>query len=58
MSNPWKEKVLKFNRKRKSEEEKAFELDTLLERIKAMPKGQLKKLVEDVPGLEELLNKY
>lgn len=58
MPNPWKDKVLKFNRKRKAVDEKALDLDTLIAAIKAMPPGQRKKLVEDVPGLEALLDKY
>lgn len=58
MPNPWKDKVLKFNRKRKAVDEKALDLDTLIAAIKALPPGQQKKLVENVPGLEEMLDKY
>lgn len=58
MPNPWKDKVLKYNRKRKAVDEKALDLDTLIAAIKALPPGQQKKLVENVPGLEALLEKY
>ena len=56
--NPWKSKVLKFNQKRKTADEKALDLDALLEAVNSLPPGQKKKLVADVPGLEDVLNKY
>ena len=52
--NPWKEKVLIFNRKRKAADEKAGDLQKLLQ---ALPPGQVKNLMKDtVCG--EILRKY
>ena len=44
MDNPWKEKVLAFNRRRKTAQEKAEDLHALLS---ALPPGQKKRLLED-----------
>lgn len=44
MANPWKEKVLAFNRKRAEADEKASDLMTLLN---ALPPGQVKNLLKD-----------
>ena len=54
MANPWKEKVLSFNRKRAEADEKASDLMTLLN---ALPPGQVKNLLkDDVCGA--ILEKY
>ena len=54
MPNPWKSKVLAFNRKRAEESEKANDLMTLLD---ALPPGQVKNLLKD-ETCAAILNKY
>lgn len=44
MANPWREKVLKFNRKRKETDEKASDFEKLMQ---ALPPGQRKQLLKD-----------
>lgn len=44
MANPWREKVMKYNRKRKAADEKAADLVALLD---ALPPGQRKQLLKD-----------
>lgn len=43
-SNPWKQRILAFNRKRAEADEKANDLVILLN---ALPSGQLKQLMKD-----------
>jgi hypothetical protein len=52
--NPWKEKVLGFNRKRKAANEKAGDLERLLA---ALPPGQVKNLMKN-SACKEILRKY
>lgn len=47
MGNPWKTKVLEFNRKRLVEGEKASDMDVLMTEITKLPPGQLKKVLTD-----------
>ena len=54
MANPWKAKVLAFNRKRAEADEKAADLLTLLN---ALPPGQLKNLFKN-ETCAAILNKY
>lgn len=54
MPNPWKEKVLAYNRKRAKADEKAADLLTLLD---ALPPGQVKQLLKD-EQCAAILNKY
>jgi hypothetical protein len=54
MTNPWKSKVLTFNRKRAEEGEKSEDLMTLLD---ALPPGQVKNLLKD-ETCAAILNKY
>ena len=54
MPNPWRTKVLAFNKTRKEQDEKANDLLTLLE---AMPPGQKKQLLKD-GTCAAILNKY
>lgn len=54
MANPWKSKVLAYNRKRAEADEKAQDLLTLLD---ALPPGQRKQLLKD-PACSAILNKY
>lgn len=52
--NPWRERVLRFNRKRKAVNEQAGDFEKLLQ---ALPPGQVKNLMKDsVCG--EILRKY
>lgn len=54
MPNPWKEKVLKYNKTRKEQDEKANDLLTLLE---ALPPGQRKQLLKNAT-CAAILEKY
>lgn len=54
MPNPWKEKVLAFNRRRAEADEKANDLMTLLD---ALPPGQRKQLLKD-EKCAEILRKH
>ena len=44
MANPWKQKVLAYNKERAADREKADDLMTLLS---ALPPGQVKNLMKD-----------
>lgn len=44
MSNPWKKKVLAFNQKRKEKDEKAADVDILVQGMLQLPPGQRKKV--------------
>ena len=47
--NPWREKVLAFNRAAAEKREKASDLEKLIAAMAQLPPGQLKKvLTEDV----------
>ena len=48
MANPWKARVLAFNRRRQEEGEKAGDMDVLITAMMKLPPGQLKKLLSDV----------
>jgi len=49
VSNPWKKRVLAFNQKRRDMDEKAADVDVLVQAMLELPPGQLKKLFsEDV----------
>lgn len=54
MPNPWKKKVLAYNKTRKEQDEKASDLLTLLE---ALPPGQRKQLLKD-KTCAAILEKY
>lgn len=54
MPNPWKDKVLAFNRQRKKDGEKASDLMKLLA---ALPPGQVKNLMKD-ESCATILRKY
>ena len=56
MANPWKEKVLAFNRKRAEEGKKASDMDVLIAALLKLPPGQLKKILTD--DVLEVLKKY
>lgn len=54
MPNPWKEKVLAYNRERAADREKADDLMTLLA---ALQPGQVKNLLKD-EACAAILRKY
>ena len=54
MPNPWKQRVLAYNKKRAEADEKAADLMTLLN---ALPPGQLKNLMKD-ETCAAILRKY
>ena len=54
MSNPWKMKVLAYNKERDADREKADDLMTLLS---ALPPGQVKNLMKD-ETCTAILRKY
>ena len=54
MPNPWKQKVLAYNRERAADREKAGDLMTLLS---ALPPGQVKNLLKD-ETCAAILRKY
>lgn len=57
MHNPWKERVLSFNQKRKAEGEKAEDMDVVIRKLGELPPGQLKKMLTD-EELCAVLRKY
>ena len=57
MSNPWKDKVLAFNKRRAAEGEKASDMDVVIRKLGELPPGQLKKLLTD-EELCAVLRKY
>lgn len=57
MSNPWRDKVLAYNRKRKAEGDKASDMDVVISKLGELPPGQLKKLLTD-EELCAVLRKY
>ena len=54
MPNPWKQRVLAYNKKRAQADEKAADLMTLLN---ALPPGQIKNLMKD-ETCAAILQKY
>lgn len=56
MPNPWKNKVIAFNRQRKAQDEKAADVDVLVQAMLDLPPGQLKKLLSD--DVKAVLKKY
>lgn len=57
MANPWKQKVLAYNRKRKAEGEKAGDMEIVIGKLMELPPGQLKNLITD-KELAAVLRKY
>lgn len=57
MANPWKERILAFNRIRKDEGEKASDMQIVASKLAELPPGQLKKLLND-EELCAVLRKY
>ena len=57
MANPWKAKVIAYNKSRKAEGEKASDMDVLINALAKLPPGQLKKILSD-EELCAVLRKY
>lgn len=57
MANPWKARVLAYNRTRAAEGEKASDMDVVISKLGELPPGQLKKLLTD-EELCAVLRKY
>lgn len=57
MANPWRDKVLAYNRKRADEGRKATDMDVVISKLSELPPGQLKKLLAD-EELCAVLRKY
>lgn len=57
MANPWKGKVLAFNKRRAEADGKASDMDVVIRKLGELPPGQLKKLLTD-EELCEVLRKY
>lgn len=54
--NPWKEKVLAYNRAVAAKGEKASDLEKLIAAMAQLPPGQLKKMLTD--DVVAILQKY
>ena len=47
MANPYKQRVLAFNKKRREEGKKASDMEIIASKLATLPPGQLKKLLDD-----------
>ena len=47
MANPWKDRVIAFNKKRKEADEKANDMQIIAGKIAKLPAGQLKKILDE-----------
>lgn len=47
MANPWKDRVIAFNKKRKEADEKANDMQIIAEKIAKLPPGQIKKILDE-----------
>lgn len=56
-NNPWKDKVLAFNRKRADDGAKASDMDIVIRKLSDLPPGHLKKLLTD-EEMVAVLRKY
>lgn len=56
MPNPWKDKVLAYNRHRKEVDIKTADLDVIVAEMGKLPPGQLKKVL--TPEVIAVLEKY
>lgn len=57
MADPWRDKVLAFNKRRADEGRKATDMDIVISKLSELPPGQLKKLLAD-EELCAVLRKY
>ena len=56
MANPWKERVLAYNKAMAERGEKAGDMDVLIAALSKLPPGQLKKVLTD--EVMQVLAKY
>ena len=47
MANPWKKRAFEYNRKLAEEREAAADMQTIAQKLKQLPPGQLKKILDD-----------
>ena len=47
MANPWKDRVIAFNKRRKETDEKANDMQIIARKIAKLPPGQLKKILDE-----------
>lgn len=47
MGNPWRDRVLAYNKTLAERKEKAEDMDIIVEAMLALPPGQLKKFLSD-----------
>ena len=47
MANPWKDRVIVFNKKRKEADEKANDMQIIAEKMAKLPAGQIKKILDE-----------
>lgn len=46
MANPWKDRVIAFNKKRKETDEKANDMQIIAGKMAKLPLGQIKKILD------------
>lgn len=56
MANPWKDRVIAFNKKRKETDEKANDMQIIAGKIAKLPPGQIKKILDE--EVIAILKKY
>ena len=56
MANPWKERILAYNKVLAEKKDKANDLDILVKEMMKIPPGQLKKVLTD--EVISVLKKY
>lgn len=56
MANPWKERILAYNRMLAEKKDKANDLDVLVQELLKLPPGQLKNVLTD--EVVAVLEKY
>lgn len=47
MANPWKDRVIAFNKKRKEVDEKANDMQIIAEKIAKLLAGRIKKILDE-----------
>lgn len=57
MANPWKERIIAYNKKVAEKAEKASDMDILISAILELPPGQVKKIISNETVLD-VLRKY
>lgn len=47
MANPWKDRVIAFNKKRKEADEKVNDMQIIAGKMAKLPVGQIKKILDE-----------